>query len=80
MKRPSLSEFVRRAREGSGLSRAKLAEEARIARMTVHRIENGQRSAQLGTLLALSKALKVDVGSLLGAAAPARSRHRARHV
>jgi transcriptional regulator with XRE-family HTH domain len=79
MERLSLSEFVKRAREGSGLSRAKLAKKAHLARMTVYRIENGQ-SAQLGTLVALSKALKVDVSSLLCAAAPARSRRRARHV
>lgn len=53
------------ARRRRGLSQEKLAERTGLCRDTIFKIEMGQRSPRLDTLLALADALGVDPGALL---------------
>lgn len=55
---------VRTLREGAGLSRAQLATQAGIGRMTMWRVET-MNVAQLETLVAIARALRVSVDALL---------------
>jgi transcriptional regulator with XRE-family HTH domain len=53
------------ARRRSGLSQERLAERTGLCRDTIYKIEMGQRSPRLGTLLILADALRVDAADLL---------------
>jgi transcriptional regulator with XRE-family HTH domain len=53
------------ARRRSGLSQERLAERTGLCRDTIYKIEMGQRSPRLDTLLTLADALSVDVSNLL---------------
>lgn len=52
-------------RRRHGLSQEKLAERTGLCRNTIHKIEMGQRSPRLDTLLTLADALRVDAVELL---------------
>jgi transcriptional regulator with XRE-family HTH domain len=52
-------------RRRRGLSQEKLAERTGLCRDTIYKIEMGQRSPRLGTLLILADALRVDAADLL---------------
>lgn len=56
---------LRLARQRRGLSQEKLAERTGLCRDTIFRIEMGQRSPRLDTLLTLADALRVDVAELV---------------
>jgi transcriptional regulator with XRE-family HTH domain len=58
------------ARRRRGLSQEKLAERTGLCRDTIYKIEMGQRSPRLDTLLALSDALAVDAAELLSRLRP----------
>ncbi len=53
------------ARRRRGLSHEKLAERTGLCRDTIYKIEMGQRSPRLDTLLVLADALSIDVAGLL---------------
>jgi transcriptional regulator with XRE-family HTH domain len=53
------------ARQRSGLSQEKLAECTGLCRDTIYKIEMGQRSPRLDTLLVLADVLSIDVAELL---------------
>lgn len=53
------------ARRRRGLSQEKLAERTGLCRDTIYKIEMGQRSPRLDTLLTLADALAVDSAALL---------------
>lgn len=53
------------ARQRRGLSQEKLAERTGLCRDTIYKIEMGQRSPRLDTLLTLAGALRVDAAELL---------------
>lgn len=53
------------ARRRRGLSQEKLAERTGLCRDTIFKIEMGQRSPRLDTLLTLADALRVDAAELL---------------
>lgn len=55
--RSRLGGRVRQLRESAGMTQEELARAARIGRITLVRIENGDRSPRYGTLMALAKAL-----------------------
>jgi transcriptional regulator with XRE-family HTH domain len=52
-------------RRRRGLSQEKLAERTGLCRDTIFKIEMGQRSPRLDTLLTLADALRIDVAELL---------------
>jgi transcriptional regulator with XRE-family HTH domain len=52
-------------RQRRGLSQEKLAERTGLCRDTIYKIEMGQRSRRLDTLLTLADALRVDAADLL---------------
>jgi transcriptional regulator with XRE-family HTH domain len=52
-------------RRRHGLSQEKLAERTGLCRDTIYKIEMGQRSPRLDTLLTLAGALHVDAAELL---------------
>ncbi len=62
---------VRRLRTGAGISLADLASACGVSKTTLHGIEQGQGNPTLNTLWALAAALKVPLGELLEAPAPA---------
>ena len=53
------------ARRRRGLSQEKLAERTGLCRDTIYKIEMGQRSPRLDTLLTLADALALDAAELL---------------
>lgn len=53
------------ARRRRGLSQEKLAERTGLCRDTIYKIEIGQRSPRLDTLLTLADALSLDAAELL---------------
>lgn len=53
------------ARRRRGLSQERLAERTGLCRDTIYKIEMGQRSPRLDTLLTLADALRVDASELL---------------
>jgi transcriptional regulator with XRE-family HTH domain len=53
------------ARRGRGLSQERLAERTGLCRDTIYKIEMGQRSPRLDTLLTLADAFRVDAEDLL---------------
>lgn len=53
------------ARRRRGLSQEKLAERTGLCRDTIYKIEMGQRSPRLDTLLVLADVLSIDVAELL---------------
>jgi transcriptional regulator with XRE-family HTH domain len=58
------------ARRRRGLSQEKLAEHTGLCRDTIFKIEMGQRSPRLDTLLTLADALQVDATDLLSGLRP----------
>ncbi len=56
---------LKRLRENQGWTQRKLAEKVGVARVTIARIEIGNRRPSLELLERLAKALKVKVGDLL---------------
>ena len=63
--RRALGERLKRLRMARGLSQAALAKRARIARISIARIEAGQQSPRYETLEKLAKGLGVPMESLL---------------
>jgi transcriptional regulator with XRE-family HTH domain len=57
-------------RRRRGLSQEKLAERTGLCRDTIYKIEMGQRSPRLDTLLTLADALRVDAAELLRGLGP----------
>lgn len=55
--RSSLGDGIRRLRESQRMTQEELAQAAGIGRVTLVRIENGDRSPRYATLMALAKAL-----------------------
>jgi transcriptional regulator with XRE-family HTH domain len=53
------------ARQRHGLSQERLAERTGLCRDTIYKIEVGQRSPRLDTLLVLADSLQIDVAELL---------------
>lgn len=53
------------ARRRRGLSQEKLAERTGLCRDTIYKIEMGQRSPRLDTLLTLAESLEIDTAKLL---------------
>ena len=64
--RRKIGESVRRARGAAGLTQADLAEAAGLETETVSRIERGAFGPSLPTLVAISKALRLDVSRFIG--------------
>jgi transcriptional regulator with XRE-family HTH domain len=66
MKPTQVGQNVRELRLASGLTQQKLADLAKINRLSVVYLESGKhRSTKSTTLLRLAKALQTDVGELL---------------
>ena len=63
--RAALGKRIRELRERQELSQAELASRASIGRITLVRIEGGQRSPRYETLISLASALAVEPESLL---------------
>ena len=63
--RQAIGERIRRYRKSSGLTQAALANQARVGRVTVARIENASHAPTLETLSALAGALGIDVAAIL---------------
>lgn len=61
---------IRTLREERALTQAALAVRARTSQSNLARLENGERSPTLGSLAKIAAALQVDLGELLGGAAP----------
>lgn len=55
-------------RERSGLTRAALADAAKVDRSLIHRLETGERNASPTVIAKLAAALHVPVTALLGPA------------
>ena len=64
---------IRERREAAGLTQAELATRAVIGRVTLTRIERGEHSPRTETLMAIARALGVDVEDLI---LPAARRNR----
>lgn len=56
---------LRQVRRHRGLSAADLASRAGLTTRAINYLERGERMARLDTLLALAKALEVEIGVLL---------------
>ena len=56
---------VRAWREKRGLSQSALARTAKVGRVTLWRLEEGEQAPTVDTLRRLAKALKIPVGKLL---------------
>jgi DNA-binding XRE family transcriptional regulator len=65
LSRQALGERIRRLRKRAGLTQAELAKRARIGRITVVRIENGQMYARVETLRRIAQALDVKLVDLI---------------
>ena len=63
--RRTLGGRARRLRETAGLTQAELARKAGIGRITLVRLENGERTPRLSTLSAVAHALDMGVRDLL---------------
>lgn len=63
--RSSLGDRIRRLREAQGMTQEELAKAAGIGRVTLVRIETGDRSPRYATLMALAKALGRATADLL---------------
>lgn len=61
----SIAERVRGARERAKMTQEALATAARISRVTLVRIENGEQSPRFETLAAISKALDEPIATLI---------------
>ena len=61
----SLGSRMRELRESAGLTQEALAAEAGIGRVTLVRVEKGEQSPRFETLLAVARALGMEVGELL---------------
>jgi DNA-binding XRE family transcriptional regulator len=68
--RARLGERIRQLRQRAGWTQEELAERAGIGRVTLSRLEGGDRSPRYRTLVALAKALGVSVTDLLVDRAP----------
>ena len=63
--RQTVGERVRRYRESAGLTQKALARAAKIGRVTLVRLENGEQSPRFKTLKAVAYALGMDAPDLL---------------
>ncbi|MCE2502021.1 MAG: helix-turn-helix transcriptional regulator [Dehalococcoidia bacterium] len=63
--RASLGGRIRERREAAGLTQADLSSRAGIGRVTLTRIENGERSPRTETLTAIARTLGVEVEDLI---------------
>jgi DNA-binding XRE family transcriptional regulator len=66
--RKQLGRRLRALRLDRGLSQTDLADQARVSRVTLARVESGVQSPGLATLDTLARALKVDFVELVGKA------------
>ncbi len=66
----NMGERIRRLREERNLSRAQLAELSGLDEAMVRRVEEDLVSPPLGTLIKLSKALKLKMGAMLSPGGP----------
>lgn len=57
----TMNDQIKAAREARGWSQEDLAAEARVHRMTVHYIENGNVSPTAATLQKIATALQIDL-------------------
>ncbi|MDO8531873.1 MAG: helix-turn-helix transcriptional regulator [Dehalococcoidia bacterium] len=64
--RQKLGGRIRTLRKSAGMTQGALAAATRIGRVTLVRIENGEQSPRIETLIALSRALGRPVAELLG--------------
>lgn len=62
----TLSDLVRAARESRGWSKSELARQAKVDRALVSRIEEGERTGSVETVVAVAKALDIDLNALKG--------------
>lgn len=60
-----LGENVRKIRELKGFSQQNLADEIKVDQKTISRIEKGDLSPKFETLVAISKALSINISQLL---------------
>jgi len=60
-----LGENVRKIRELKGFSQQNLADEIKVDQKTISRIEKGELSPKFETLVAISKALSINISQLL---------------
>ena len=67
----TFAEMVKEARKAKNLSQSELADAAGVGASQVSRIENGHRGTDVDTLNALVRALGLDAGVALAAAAEA---------
>ena len=72
--RESLGSRIRERRETAGLTQAELSSRAEIGRVTLTRIETGEHSPRTETLMAIARALEVEVEDLILPAARRRQR------
>ncbi len=63
--REAMGARIRRLREARGMTQEKLSDSADIGRVTLVRIEKGEQSPRLETLMALARALDVPLEELL---------------
>ena len=63
--RNTLGARIRRNRESAGLTQEQLAKQARIGRVTLTRLENGEQTPRFATLSSIAQALDVPVNALL---------------
>ncbi|MBU3658947.1 MAG: helix-turn-helix transcriptional regulator [Flavobacteriales bacterium] len=65
MTNQELGENVRKVRELKGFSQQNLADEIKVDQKTISRIEKGDLSPKFETLVAISKALSINLSQLL---------------
>ena len=61
----SFGQHVRRLRQERGYSQQALADEADLAKQTIHRIETAQFAVTLDVLVSLSAALRISLPDLM---------------
>lgn len=60
----NVSQLIRQAREGKGLSQEALARAAEVSVSTVIRTEGGRLTPTVPTLFALARVLELDLGTV----------------
>ena len=65
MRKQSIANKLRAARDKAGLTTEELGEKAGISGAAISMIETGARTGRLSTLRSIAKALKVDLGEFL---------------
>lgn len=63
----TIGECIRDARKAAGLTQNELADKSGVAAISIHQYEKGKRQPRLEQLLAIARALDIDLDSLIPA-------------